>query len=98
MISIRKKGFSSICDFLAVGGASRMSSKIRIIFFVLIFAFFTVANSRRVIYVNYGRNNTEIQHTTLRTGGIIIVPPEKKECKDQRVLDRYNKCRKIIEF
>lgn len=74
-----------------------MVTKIRVIFLTLVFALFAMANSKKVIYLNYGNNIKYIETTTLNMGGIIIVP-ERKECKDQRVVDRYNKCRKIIEF
>lgn len=78
-----------------------MASKIRIIFIVLICALFAVAHSRKVIFVKYGNGTHHHQidpNKDVKGAGIIHVPPEKKDCKDQRIVDRYNKCRKIIEF
>lgn len=79
-----------------------MATKILIIFFITITVLLSVTLSRKVIFVNFAENHKKfrsaIHDTKLLSSGIIVVPPEKIDCKDQRIVDRYNKCRKIIEF
>ena len=66
------------------------STPIFLIYLTLFLSIACVANSTRVIYINLKPELVE--------GGIIIAPPERIQCKDNRTPDRSQRCRRIIEF
>lgn len=66
------------------------STPIFFIYLTLFLSIACIANSTKVIYINL--------KPEVHSGGIIIAPPEKIQCKDNRTPDRSQRCRRIIEF
>lgn len=63
------------------------------ILFLYITVFLSIAavtNSTRVIYLNL--------RDEYHMSGIIIAPPEKINCKDNRTPDRNSRCRRVVDF
>lgn len=75
---------------LEVVRAKMLSFRIIIILLALTIA---AVESTKVIYVSFRVNPPVVVE-----GGIIVAPPEKVKCKDERTPDRNNKCRRVVEF